>query len=421
MKTSKTWSYEPTKRRYVANINKEKIVLLKGVGRTPENDEVADELYSQARQVADVQVTGDRTAVWVALKAWLDHLTNRPLKKVAPNTLARHERCIQSFIDLHGEVLGRDVRAWHIDDWLAKRQQPRPHPVHKQLVRWDEGSVKLGLGTMRTAFKWCVGRGLLTTNPFHQPDAQHLTEGPSINYEGKRLAIEKHEFNALLRLAVTRSSKDWAILLLLLNATGARPSELICARAEEWDRQNKAFVIRADEAANVGRFKLKRLKKNRVVYVRDDLVPFVELLIEKYRDSRGYPANYHQIVEARHNKKPEPKPLPDACFLFRKEKGRGAGQPMTIHSVNAHMKSSRKVANERAGREVVREGLTPYSFRHGYVTRWIVAGRNLKMLAQLLGTSVAMIEKHYSHLFTRHDVLRDHLNDFEAVERPGTT
>ena len=35
------------------------------------------------------------------------------------------------------------------------------------------------------------------------------------------------------------------------------------------------------------------------------------------------------------------------------------------------------------------------------------------------GTSVTMVEKHYSHLFKEHEVLRQHLNPFEAGEREG--
>jgi hypothetical protein len=60
-----------------------------------------------------------------------------------------------------------------------------------------------------------------------------------------------------------------------------------------------------------------------------------------------------------------------------------------------------------------------YSFRHAFVTRWLTNEKtrpDIKGLAQLLGTSVAMLERHYSHLFRKHDVLREVLNVFDAVD-----
>ncbi|MNW17986.1 hypothetical protein D3C71_2173630 [compost metagenome] len=40
----------------------------------------------------------------------------------------------------------------------------------------------------------------------------------------------------------------------------------------------------------------------------------------------------------------------------------------------------------------------PYSYRHTFATRWLLAGGSIKVLADLLGNSVRMIERHYGHL-----------------------
>jgi integrase len=426
-RVSTTWSYEKSKRRYVANINKEKIILLERVDRTKANDRLADEAYAKAKAIATVQSTGDRTAIEVALGAWLAWLETRPQDPVAPNTYEQYQRIIWSFTALHGKVLGRDVTVWHIEDWLAKMQQERKHQNTGQTLKWDDGTVKLALRVMRGAFSYCTARRLITTDPFTQPDAAHLRKGSSIDYEGKRLPIEEHEYDALVRRALTRSNKDWAILCMLLWHTGARPAELLLARAEEWRPKEKTFVIEAKDPANVGRFKLRRKRKNRVIYVRDEMVPFVELLIEKYRDAPKLPANIHQILTSRKAGRPEPAPMRAVSFLFRRERnegkrGFGGGEygpvPMTYKNVNGRIASTARLINEEEGVEVVRPGLTAYSFRHAYVTRWIVKNKenHLKHLAQMLGTSVAMIERHYSHLFRKHDVLREVLNAFEAVD-----
>ena len=86
-RVSKTWSYEKSKRRYVANLNREKRVLLPDVDQTKENDALADRLYTDERAIAAVEVTGDRTPIQVALSKWLRWLKERP-NPVAPNTFA---------------------------------------------------------------------------------------------------------------------------------------------------------------------------------------------------------------------------------------------------------------------------------------------------------------------------------------------
>lgn len=50
-----------------------------------------------------------------------------------------------------------------------------------------------------------------------------------------------------------------------------------------------------------------------------------------------------------------------------------------------------------AGEAGVAKNVTAYSLRHSYGTRMALAGTPLYLLAQMMGTSVAMIEKHYGH------------------------
>jgi integrase len=46
------------------------------------------------------------------------------------------------------------------------------------------------------------------------------------------------------------------------------------------------------------------------------------------------------------------------------------------------------------------ENYCMYSFRHSYATWKIEAGVPIKQLADVMGNSVAIIEKHYSHALT---------------------
>ncbi len=427
-RVSRTWSYEASKRRYVANINKEKVELLKGVDRTSENNEEADRLYDRVKAVLTVHTLGDRSPIRTSLDAWLRWLRDRPHNPVAPNTLTMYQDFVASFAERHGEVLGREVTVWHLEDWLMAMRQERRHPTTGVPIRWGDSTVRSAVKTMRSAFLYCASRGLVTRDPFAGPDAASLLAGAGLVFEGKKVAIEEDEYHLLMRRALTRSSKDWAILLMLLYHTGARPSELLAARVDEWNPAKKVFVIQAADPANVGRFKLRRLRRDRVVLVPDQLVPFVEVLVEKARALPGFPANAHAILEAHHQHQPLPPPLRKAQFLFHAERncrktpvlGDNPGPPpMTVRTFNARLKGCIQRINEEAETELVRPELTSYSFRHGFVTRWVTTkrrngelGGELAILARLLGTSIAMIERFYSHLFTKHDVLRDCLNDF---------
>src|SRR5262249_3203734 len=51
-------------------------------------------------------------------------------------------------------------------------------------------------------------------------------------------------------------------------------------------------------------------------------------------------------------------------------------------------------------------------YRHRFATDWLAAGKPVGHLAELLGTSIAMIQKHYSHLTERSATLRAALADF---------
>ena len=49
---------------------------------------------------------------------------------------------------------------------------------------------------------------------------------------------------------------------------------------------------------------------------------------------------------------------------------------------------------------------TAYGFRHSYATDWLLDGGSIKVLADLIGTSVSMIERHYGHLMVDKDRVR---------------
>jgi integrase len=155
------------------------------------------------------------------------------------------------------------------------------------------------------------------------------------------------------------------------------------AKALEWNEEKQAFVIKASPDER-GRYKLAHLGEDRTIYIPDDLVPVAKELMAKYPSGP----------------------------IFRTE----SGEPWKNNTLCARFKSIKRAANktaEKKGLPQIRKGVTAYSYRHAYVTRWIEQDRPLWKLCELLNTSEAMIRQHYSHLFEKTGTLRESLNDFD--------
>lgn len=388
-RVSKGPVYEPTKRRWVWNYQGEKIRLVVDCDKNRETEKEAWERYDEERALRANEREADKGPVWVVLNRYLEWCKNREdPPPVAPNSLALKQRVIQPFINQFGNVLTRDVRPHHFDEFLTKMKQPRANK--RGLVRsWNAGTCRVAMATFRAAFGWASTIGGLTkSNPFNLPGAEKV-KAKRVRYKGKRLPISDDEHRAMLKLALAKTNKDFAYLLMLLYETGARPAEMLLATAAEWDEKNKAFVIKADDPNNVGRFKLARLGEDRTVYIPDHLVPLVRVLMEKHPTGT----------------------------LFRTAKNK----LFTLGTLQARILCCQRTLKRRHEREVIRKGISAYSYRHAYVTRWMErSGADVQHLAVLLGTSVTMLEKHYSHLFKMHDTLRESLNRFAAADRPAT-
>lgn len=91
-------------------------------------------------------------------------------------------------------------------------------------------------------------------------------------------------------------------------------------------------------------------------------------------------------------------------FLLPYTKDRPANEPLFVRADGKAWdkdawKKPIKAAAKTAG---LPEGTTAYSLRHSTITDLVTAGVDLLTVAQLSGTSVAMIELHYGHLLDKH-------------------
>jgi integrase len=382
-RTSKGPRYYKSKGGWFANIKGERILLVYGPKKKTE--EVAKEKYDAEVEARKVEVEGDRSKTWSVLNAYIRHLETRDDPKTAPNTIRIARKYFDDFCAMHGLVPIRDLRQSHYEEWIAVKKEPRFCEKAHRMVGWGSGSIRLARNNLMAAFRWAAEEaGFISVNPLARR-GEKRRRVLRTNYKARKVAITDAEYKAFLDRADRRSHKDFYYLLQFLYETGARPSEMYLAKAEEWDEEKKAFVMEP-VIENQGRYKLLRHGEKRTIYVPDKLVPLAKELMAKYPTGP----------------------------IFRTERGDNWSAASISNRFDNIKKALNKEAAQQGKPQVIRDKVTCYSLRHAFVTRWIQAKRYIPDLCELLQTSETMLRRHYSHLFEQHQTLRGALNDFST-------
>lgn len=248
----------------------------------------------------------------------------------------------------------------HILDYLAAQ------------TTWGLSTKTLVFGRLKSVFAWSKAIGDVSINPIadmKRPD----------NFEVLPRGEEYAMPDELVALLIARAREPFKSLLLALSRTGARPIELYSA--EWWHFNPDWSYIRYEADARRGYvWKNARKKKtgdrSRTIYLDDECA---------------------EIVRRR---------LSYKGFLFVNR----AGQPWNNNTITRNMntlKRDRKVREWLADNDHNPKHVIPYGFRHTWITNAIKKGKPIKLVADLCGTSTAMIEKHYSHASADHKAMRE--------------
>jgi integrase len=153
----------------------------------------------------------------------------------------------------------------------------------------------------------------------------------------------------------------FADYVLMVERTGARPFSEVA-------KITAADVDMAEEAVTLAKWKnsKKQKGKKRVIYLVGPALDLVRKLIEKHPEGP----------------------------LFRNQNG----NPWTRQALTARFRA----LGERLGIT----GLKAYHLRHAYISDALARGVPVAVVAELCGTSIQTIEKHYRHLDQKHDILR---------------
>lgn len=359
---------------YYVQINKVRYELAKGPEGDPAVMARAEKQFRKLMYLASVHHEGDDNTCFAVVQAYMNHCR----ATAAPNTVEQRKKVLDPFVTELGEVRVADLTAGMIHDWLLKMGELRRSSKRKGWFRWGPGMRRIAIGVVKSAFIWAEGEKLISRTPLPR-----RMNRPQTGSRGRSSRLDEAQHQLLYSYASRRKHRDFAHLLALLNATGARPAELFMATAEEWD-DDAAQLIIEPEQRNVGRYKMGRTGKRRIINVPMALVPVVRGQVEKY----------------------------GAGPLFRNEDGgplRGVAVRKRISEMAAAINRDAELRGEPPP---VKKNVSPYSYRHKFCTEWLKAGKSAHDLCVLVGTSMSQLEKHYSHVMEDQAHLRAKLEEF---------
>jgi len=282
-------------------------------------------------------------------------------------------RCLHSANEEFGSLAYEELKLYHVQKWLDKMGTERGRSKGNRLRKWGHTMKRLAIDKLQAAFSWAEQQGLLSRNLLDRKAKKALGLRRK-GSRGREYVLRPDEHDQMVAIA----KPYFADLLNFLEGTGCRPGEAYHCEAMHYDRALGAIVYRWDATVGYIHKTAQKTGKDRVIYLSPDLVALVERLCEKH------PTGY----------------------LFR---NRDEGQ-WTNSSVYLMLKRLR-----------TRLGLTSkmiaYSDRHTFATNWLKSGGSIKVLAELMGNSVVMIEQHYGHLDADREKMRKLLCAFHASEK----
>lgn len=307
----------------------------------------------------------DDNTVRVVLESYLQFLHSSGKRKAS--TIRIRTRRYADFCGVHGELPIKKLTHYIVYQFCDQKRQG-VNLKTKWHRPWTDGNVLLFLKVLSVAFNWAAKSGLISKNPLIG------IEMPRARSRGREAVLTIEQIAVVLAAC----SPPFRDLVMVLAKTGARPGELAAATASAFRADLGAFVYHTEASRGKEEFSHKTAgeEKCRTIFLTGDALQIVKSLMKQY----------------------------PAGPLFRTR----AGRSWTEHSISRRFYKLAKVLGIR--------GLSAYSFRHTFATRWLQAGGSIDVLAELMGNTPEVIRKHYSHLCADQLGLRAKLEAFMSAE-----
>jgi integrase len=252
---------------------------------------------------------------------------------------------IDQFNELHGETQVDQLEPQHLTDWLNSKPT------------WGPSAQRGAITALQRVLSWAKRERRIAAN--------HL-EGYRKPPQSRRCKLVETDEHAQMIEEVrgggsaSRHDKQFQLVLVAIKHTGGRPQDVSRARVE--------FVDSSVTHWNLPEHKRSRhTMQPKIVYLSPCLRTVTKMLMAGRTEGP----------------------------LFRGRLGQ-----LTVNAIGCRIKRLKK-----------KLGLDPeliaYSYRHTYITDSLSRGVDAATVAELVGTSIQMIERHYGHLSKRSGHLQE--------------
>jgi integrase len=243
----------------------------------------------------------------------------------------------------------------------------------------SENTVKRYVTDLKQFFSWCLDRGYIEAMPrFPSVKADHARRPHFNNADWTKLTRHMREF-LKVKDGNRKTTRDRTMLVnyvLILANTGIRVGE---ARNLKWrDLREIPQPKGTNQPPDIALYVTGKTGPREVVARTSDVKEYFKRILEMRK------AELENMAEGK-----KPKKLGPDDYIFCNRDG----TPITSFkkSFTALLKSA-KVETDSHGHK-----RTIYSLRHTYATFRLQEGVHQFILARNMGTSTAMLEKHYGH------------------------
>jgi integrase len=360
--------YFESRRAYYTQFQGRQRLLADGPADGPDGPDgptyrAAVQRFAQIMHADEVERAEDNSQVSTIIVRYYHHLDREGRKATPHQARTLLDPAIADF----GTVKVKELKPFIVRDWVEKQRQ------------WNSTTKHTAIGCLIRAFYWSKKQGMIRNHPIAE------MEKPEKLVRGKEVVIPDELQEVLIRCA----NPEFAKFLRMLRGTGARPGEVMNAECKHDRPDVGALGFPWNPPPGEYRWKSgKKTKRDRVIYLTPDLQALVE-----------------EEIARRGGKGP----------IFQ------TARRLKWRSNNLVIRLDKLLSHQEVKTWCKANGFNPakvmcYSFRHGYITRMLMAGCPVKVLTDLCGTSVAMIEKTYSHA---HDDLRAMRRLFLQFSRPA--
>ena len=315
---------------------------------------------------ADQTVRAEDDCIVSAVIARYYHFLEREQRT---STLHLARTMLDPAITHFGHLKTKELKPIVVTDWLAKMGDEKLRKAKGRKKPWNQSTRNTAVCVLCRAFNWAKEQGLVTRNP-----VAGLAK-PEKLVRGKEVLLPE----ALEDLLIETANPELAKFLRVLRGTGARPGEIIHADCKHYRPESSALVFPWQPTPGEYRWKCGRKTKwDRVIYLTPELNELVKAEV-KARSGDGR--------------------------IFRTVRGRHYNNN-NLTNIIIKLAANKKVRSWCRENGFDAEKIMAYGFRHSYITRMLKAACPIKLLADLCGTSVAMIEETYSHAHDDHGAMR---------------